>query len=291
MSKLEYLKHEPVSLKKHPEYNEKWLQERIREDPSILGLGELEVKDVERSQPNAGRIDMILRDPETTKRYEVEIMLGAVDESHIIRTIEYWNIERKRYPQYDHCAVIIAENITSRFHNVIGLFNSAIPIVAIQLNALKVQDKLILNFTKVLDEIVLGTEEEEDSGGKSTDRSDWERKLPKGGLDIVDECLRILSEIDPELAPNYQANYIGLTKGTTVRNFVVFRPKKQSVRTDVRISDQTEWIARLEEAGIVVYRSPKVGAWLIFYVEKDDIAKNQGLIKELFEAAYKEAGL
>ena len=30
---------------------------------------------------------------------------------------EYWDIERRRYPQYDHCAVLIAEDITSRFLN------------------------------------------------------------------------------------------------------------------------------------------------------------------------------
>ena len=29
------------------------------------------------------------------RRYEVEIQLGRVDESHIIRTIEYWDIEKK----------------------------------------------------------------------------------------------------------------------------------------------------------------------------------------------------
>ena len=31
-----------------------------------------------------------------------------MDESHIIRTIEYWDIERRRYPQYEHVAVIVA---------------------------------------------------------------------------------------------------------------------------------------------------------------------------------------
>jgi hypothetical protein len=33
-------------------------------------------------------------------------MLGATDESHIIRCIEYWDIERRRYPAYEHCAVL-----------------------------------------------------------------------------------------------------------------------------------------------------------------------------------------
>jgi len=56
----------------------------------------------ERLQRNAGQLDLLLQDPESLKRYEVEIQLSATDESHIIRSIEYWDIERKRYPQYEH---------------------------------------------------------------------------------------------------------------------------------------------------------------------------------------------
>ena len=73
------------------------------------------------------RLDLLFIDSDGKERYEVEIQLGATDESHIIRTIEYWDIERKRYPQYNHTAVIIAEDITSRFLNVISLFNGSIP--------------------------------------------------------------------------------------------------------------------------------------------------------------------
>jgi len=80
-------------------------------------------------------LDLLFQDVESTRRYEVEIQLGSTDEAHIIRTIEYWDVERKRYPQYDHTAVIIAEDITTRFLNVINLFNGAIPLVAIQMNA------------------------------------------------------------------------------------------------------------------------------------------------------------
>jgi hypothetical protein len=57
-------------------------------------------------------LDLLFQDVESTRRYEVEIQLGSTDEAHIIRTIEYWDVERKRYPQYDHTAVIIAEDIT-----------------------------------------------------------------------------------------------------------------------------------------------------------------------------------
>ena len=83
-------------------------------------MSELGIKDKERIQPSGGRLDLLLQDVESLKRYEMEIQLGKTDESHIIRTIEYWDIERKRYPQYEHCAVIVAEDITARFLNVIS---------------------------------------------------------------------------------------------------------------------------------------------------------------------------
>jgi hypothetical protein len=127
MPSLSYLKPERLSLRDHTELNERWVQARIAEDPSLLGLGELVLKDKERIQPHAGRLDLLLQDPQSYKRYEVEIQLGKTDESHIIRTIEYWDIERKRYPQYDHVAVIVTEEITSRFLNVISLLNGTIP--------------------------------------------------------------------------------------------------------------------------------------------------------------------
>lgn len=104
-----------ISLKEHPNLNEAWLQDVISNNTEILGLGDVIVKDKERVQPSGGRLDLLLQDVDTLKRYEMEIQLGKTDESHIIRTIEYWDIERKRYPQYEHCAVIVAEDITSRF--------------------------------------------------------------------------------------------------------------------------------------------------------------------------------
>src|SRR5437870_1606479 len=47
---------------------EKMVQEQIADDPSILGLGELELRDKERIHARAGRLDLLLQDPETLKR-------------------------------------------------------------------------------------------------------------------------------------------------------------------------------------------------------------------------------
>ena len=118
----------------------------------------------------------------------MEIQLGKTDESHIIRTIEYWDIERKRYPQYDHTAVIVAEDVTSRFLNVISLFNGYIPLVAIQMQALKFGEQVSLVFTTVLNEMRLGLVEEEKEGEREvTDRDYWEKRAGKEGVPYIVE--------------------------------------------------------------------------------------------------------
>jgi RecB family endonuclease NucS len=95
---IEFERAELLSLKAHAELDEKWVQDLIAKDPSMLGLGEdLALRQKERIQPHAGRLDLLLQDSEG-RRYEVELQLGSTDETHIIRTIEYWDIERKRYP-------------------------------------------------------------------------------------------------------------------------------------------------------------------------------------------------
>ena len=62
---MDFTKFETVSIKTHPELNEKWVQARIAEDPSILGIGDGVLKDKERPQAKAGRLDLLLQEAET----------------------------------------------------------------------------------------------------------------------------------------------------------------------------------------------------------------------------------
>jgi hypothetical protein len=84
---LELKKITPVELRSVG-LDEKWLQDRIRDDTGLLGLGDLEIVGREHRQPYGGRIDFLMHHAETETFYEVEVMLGTLDESHIIRTIE-----------------------------------------------------------------------------------------------------------------------------------------------------------------------------------------------------------
>ncbi len=51
---LQFTKPERLSLKGHPDFSEKWVQNRICDDPSILGVGDVEVVMAEKIQPKAG---------------------------------------------------------------------------------------------------------------------------------------------------------------------------------------------------------------------------------------------
>ena len=100
-------------------------------DPSILGLGDLQPVMKEKTQSQGGRLDLLLKDDDDTM-YEVEIQLEETNPSHIIRTIEYWDNEKKRWPSRSHKAVLVAEKINSRFFNVVQLLSKAVPIIGIQ---------------------------------------------------------------------------------------------------------------------------------------------------------------
>ena len=234
MGQLEYVEHQHLWLKTNPDYDEGWLRDRIYDNPKILGLGDLEVRDVERRQPGGGRLDLLLQDAETDHRYETEIQLGATDETHIIRSIEYWDIERKRFPQYEHSAVLIAEDITSRFLNVIGLLNSSVPLIAIQLNAVRVGESISLVFTTVLDQITLGPAYEDEATYEPKDRSWWETKGSTSTLALVDGLMETLIDIDSSLSLNYNKYYIGIRQSERPNNFVLFRPRKAHLLLDLK---------------------------------------------------------
>jgi hypothetical protein len=203
------------------------------------------------SQPHAGRLDLLLRETETLKRYEVELQLGATDEGHIIRAIEYWDIERKRYPQYEHTAVIIAEDITSRFLNVIQLFNGNIPLVALKMAVFKVGEDVALTFVKVLDEITLGLIDADEPTAEPADRDAWESKASRRTLTDTDELLKLVNEIQPKASLKYNKHYIGLEIDGASRNFVSFIPKKQHVVIRFKLPQQGDDLkSKLGDANI-----------------------------------------
>jgi hypothetical protein len=283
----QYLKAERIWLKGNPNFTESWVERLIAEDPAILNLGDLVLRDRQRPQPRAGRLDLLLQERETQKRYEVELQLGPTDESHIIRTIEYWDIEKKRYPQYDHCAVLIAEDITSRFLNVISIFNGSIPLVALQMQALRVGEALTLVFTTVLDELNRGlVDEDEEAEAAPTDRLYWEERASTSTVALADELLSLAKQFDPTLSLTYNKFYIGISKDGRPYNFCAFEPRKRHINLELRLPKSEELDAKIEEAGLDALGYSTYGRSYRLRLTPEDVRKKQDSLRELIQLAY-----
>jgi hypothetical protein len=274
---MEYKKTEPIKLSDAGK-DEKWLQDRIYEDPSILGLGDLAIIQRERPQNAGGRIDFLMYDPEDGVRYEIEVMLGRLNESHIIRTIEYWDIERRRFPALEHRAVIIAEEITNRFFNIISLMNRNIPIIAIQFNAHKYEDNLFVNFVKVLDVNEPGDEEEQGTQ-EVTDRKYWESRASKKSIELLDMLLGFVKQVaEPKVT--YNKGHIAV--GTQGRNFMWCHPRKGShIHFEVRVGEERDnLVAALEERGIGCNKSHR-GEVIKIMLTLKELNENKDLIQRV----------
>ena len=271
-----------VGMWQHPAISEQWLEDRIDADPSLLGLGDLDVIERQKSQPPGGKLDLLLRDPETLTRYVVELQLGPTDPSHIIRTIEYWDVERRRYPQYEHVAVIVAEDVTGRFFNVINLFNGMIPLIAIQMKCVEVNDNYALIATRVLDRIQRGIEEED--GGEQADQSSWEAKHPET-MPIVDGLFTMIQAANPNIVPNYRKAHITLRTQGKVSTVIGFRPQKKAVHAWFKIPQTQELTDKLESAEISILS--KNDAVYEFKVYQKTLDTNPCLLKEVIDSALK----
>lgn len=190
-------------------YDEFWLQDQIVANPSILTLGDLEVVMREKYQSSGGRLDILLKDPEDDSMYEVEVMLDETDETHIIRTIEYWTREKRKWPQRQHYPVLVAESITRRFFDVIQVLSHAIPFIAIQASVVEANGQRMLTFNKILD----AYEEPEDSEPADYEAHDEAFWLEKASWtnDAAKTLVGIISSVFTQVKLKYVKAYISVT--------------------------------------------------------------------------------
>jgi hypothetical protein len=263
--------------------DECWLQDQIYENPSCLGLGDLDAISKERLQSSGGRLDILLKNPEDDTMYEVEVMLGETDETHIIRTVEYWDNEKRRWPQRQHFAVLVAEHINRRFFNVIHLLSSSIPIIAIQVSLLESNGKKSLFFTKVLD-----TYEEIDDGtsfdDKTYNREYWVSKS-KWTLETIETLLSVTREIFIEPILHYVKNYIAINVSNNNYLWMHKRSMNKSLLGfRMTPSLQDEAVTLLDGNNISYVRKPK---GFRITVDKQMIEKNRDVFKSIAELVKK----
>jgi hypothetical protein len=269
-----------IDLKKHSEFDESWVERQIEQQPSILGLGEgLEYVSSQLTNSNGGRLDLLLKDEETV--FSVELMLGALDGEHIVRSLDYWlrNQARPQYPKpdYEHVAVLVAERILSRrFTDVARFLSSRVNLIVIELAAIQVEQYVALHCTTIFD----GTPTVEDDVEQAivSGLGDWPSDL-KSLMENVVELAKPVVNGSVELNPRND-DRVGVRVGNRVNNFIVFAPKRKFLRVEAKVSDPEAWAAKLKEAGFDVLGSYR-GSRVRFHLTPQLFQEHQELVGEV----------
>lgn len=165
------------------------------------------------------------------------------------------------------------------------LFNGAMPLIAIQMQALKVGEHVTLVFTKVVDVVSRGLVDEEEVA-QPTSRKDWEEKASHASLNLVDHLFNSIKQFDPALQLSYKKHYVGLAKDGQADNFVSFCPQKNSLILRVKIPKSEEFEQKIDQAGL---ETPEYNARFNYYpirVGKDDVQNHSDLLKEVMRLGY-----
>jgi hypothetical protein len=165
--------------------------------------------------------------------------------------------------------------------------NGTIPLVAIQMNALKIGDRVGLFFTTVLDKINLGFVDEDEEVQEATDRSYWEKKATKQTVAMADELLALVRQFDDSLELKFNKFYVGLARAGRPDNFVIFRPKMNWIAVEPRLKESDEVQNQLDAEGCDVMDYDKRWGRYRIRFKPGEVAKHGTLlIKLLKDAGY-----
>jgi hypothetical protein len=152
---------------------------------------------------------------------------------------------------------------------------------------LKFGDQITLVFTKVVDAVSLGLDDEEEEVQATTDRNFWETERgTKETVALADEMLDLIKTFAPQMELKYNKFYIGLAKDGQSNNFAIFFPKKSSFHTNIYLASSPEIDKQLEAAGVEVMDYDKRGRAYRLRLAKGDIKKHSELLLRLLKMAY-----
>lgn len=265
--------------------DEYWLQNIIYENPKVLGLGNLILVNQEKKQSSGGRLDILLKDPEQNSMYEVEVMLGETDPSHIIRAIEYWDNEKRKYPQRQHFCVLVAESFDRRYFNVIQLMSLNIPMIAIQADLLEVTGKKILNFTKIVDIYIEPEENEEDV--KVVNEATWTNDAPWVNANAK-ELLDIFKDQVNKIHIGYTQSYIIISIDGKNAYWLHKRMKPTSTLVfSVKDEEKVDAIKKLLDGVGISFTYNRYKEFMLI-VDTKIIKSSSDLLKQILEIRFKK---
>lgn len=259
--------------------DEYWLQDIIYENPKVLGLGNLVPVHKEKKQASGGRLDILLKNSDENAMYEVEVMLGETDPSHIIRSIEYWDNEKRKYPQRQHFCVLVAERFDRRYFNVIQLMSLNIPMIAVQADLLEVNGEKILHFTKIIDIYI--EPEENDDDQKVVNETSWNNDSPWTNKNAKD-FITILNSEKNKINIGYTQSYISINfEGKNAYWFHKRVKPTSAIFFSVKDEEKAESIKSVLDKNEFSYTFNTRYKEFMLYVDENNIKTNSVLFNEI----------
>lgn len=280
-----------IDVKKCKSINEAVIRDALAGNPDLLDLGtsKLRLVEKERNEGDFGRLDLLFADEDNKIMYETELQLGAIDESHIVRCLEYWDCEQTQSPGYQHVAILIAENVNSRFKNVLALLHKYFPLIVYELTAFEMPgDRFSFSVTKVFATVSKRQSSASNDIEVDTNRQYWIEKFSnEENLQLLERIVSFLSGDFPGYVPNYKAREIGLIRNGSVNNFVTFLPGQKYVSVRPRMSESEKAAALFEKFGVNPGYASSVPRYS-FAVNHENFEELKPLIMELAHMAYEE---
>ncbi len=253
------------------------IRDWIGDNPDVLDLGPVIDNAVKEQVLGRGRVDLVLESSDS--HYVTEIQRGKLDADHVTRILEYWDLYRRQKPDTKCIAVLIAEDVTSRFLNVISLFNTHIPIVVIQMEALRINDSsdVYLNFVTVMH--LQGRDDESDPGN----RGYWEDRAEQT-MPIANTFIDIAREVETSIEPDYLKSFISLRCDGKSRSFLRLKPQVKKLLVEVN-TPECEATRKLADAGMDV-KGINTQGWFGVALTKEDVEGSRDPIKDLIREAH-----
>ena len=186
----------------------------------------------------------------------------------------------------------MAEEITARFYNVIRLLNRAVPLIALQLSAIPVDNTVILHFARVLDiydEVQEAAEEAEGEQADAVDRSYWEKRGGKVSLGVLDKIVALINAKTGGAARvTYNKAHVAI--GTTGRHFCWVIPRATGhchVRVKTTSEAREELIKNFAESKL--YIRPFMARLITLKLNDKELEENREPLGALFKTCEEQS--
>jgi hypothetical protein len=154
------------------------------------------------------------------------------------------------------------------------------------MRALKHDDNVSLVFTKIIDQMALGTEEEDTP--EPTDRAYWERRGSNISVRMLDGIFLKMKEFATNISLKYNKYYVGISLDGSANNFVNFKLRKMYLLLDIRMDKEDEMAQKLKDEGLDVHDYTRWGTYRL-RINEDELETSGELLLDAIQQAYKRA--